>query len=89
MKKTLSKKLKYSLIVYLLLFPIIVFSGTGKHDCIITNVNVVDINNGEILKNKFVVIDSNRISAIYDTEIVSSGSTLVIDGKGKIGRAHV
>jgi len=83
MKKTLSKKLKYSLIVYLLLFPIIVFSGTGKHDCIITNVNVVDINNGEILKNKFVVIDSNRISAIYDTEIVSSGSTLVIDGKGK------
>jgi hypothetical protein len=35
------------------------------------------------LKNKTIAIDKNRISAIYDNEIVGSDSTIVIDGKGK------
>jgi imidazolonepropionase-like amidohydrolase len=52
-------------------------------DCLITNVNIVDVNTGKILKNKTVALDNNRISAIYDNEIVGSGSTIVIDGKGK------
>jgi imidazolonepropionase-like amidohydrolase len=83
MNTILSAKRKLSLIVYLLVCPIIVFCGTGKHDCLITNVNVVDVRTGKILNNKTIAIDSNRISAIYDHEIDGSGSTVVIDGKGK------
>jgi len=43
----------------------------------------VDVKSGNIFPNRTVAIDSNRISAIYDSEIVCSGSTNVIDGKGK------
>ena len=49
----------------------------------ITNVNIVDVKTGKILKNKTIAIDNNRITAIYDKEIISSDSTIVIDGNGK------
>ena len=36
-----------------------------------------------MLRNKSIAIDNNRITAIYDKEIIGSDSTVVIDGKGK------
>jgi imidazolonepropionase-like amidohydrolase len=83
MNTTISKRLKSGFVFLLLIIPVMVICKTVKHACLITNVNIVDVNTGKILNNKTVAIDSNRISAIYDGEIVGSGSTIVIDGKGK------
>jgi hypothetical protein len=83
MNANFSKRVKSSFVILLLIIPFISFCRVGNHDCLITNVNVVDVNTGKILKNKTVAIDNNRISAIYDNEIVGSDSTIVIDGKGK------
>jgi len=83
MNATFSIRIKFVIMFLLLIFPILSFCQPGNHDCVITNVNVVDVNTGKILKNKTVAIDKNRISAIYDKKIAGSDSTIVIDGKGK------
>lgn len=83
MNANISKRIKSGFVVLLLIIPIMSFCQPGNHDCLITNVNVVDVNTGKIVKNRTVAIDNNRISAIYDNEIVGSDSTIVIDGKGK------
>jgi imidazolonepropionase-like amidohydrolase len=82
MNANFSKRIKSGFVI-LLLIPFMSFCRAGNHDGLITNVNVVDVKTGKILKNKTIAIDSNRISAIYDNEIVGSDSTIVIDGKGK------
>jgi imidazolonepropionase-like amidohydrolase len=78
-----SKSIKSSFLILLLIIPFMLFSREVKHDCLITNVNIVDVKTGKILKNKTIAIDNNRITAIYDNEIVGSDSTSIIDGKGK------
>jgi len=83
MKANFSKKIKSGIVILLLIIPIMSFCQPGNHDCVITNVNIVDLNTGKILKNKTIAIDNNRIAAISDKEIVSSDSTIVINGKGK------
>lgn len=83
MNSVFSKTTKSVLVFFLLIIPFMLFSQVGKHECIIINVNIVDVKSGVILANRTVAIDSNRITAIYDTKIVDSGSTIVIDGKGK------
>jgi imidazolonepropionase-like amidohydrolase len=83
MNSKTSKVIQSSFVILLLIIPFMSFRYAGNHDCLITNVNIVDVNTGKLLKNKTVGIDNNRISAIYDKEIVSSGSKVVIDGKGK------
>jgi len=86
MNATFSKRIKSSVVILLLIMPLMSlmsFHPVSKHDIVITNVNVVDVKTGKILKNKTVAIDNNRITAIYDKEIISSDSTIVIDGKGK------
>jgi len=83
MNPELSKRITLSFLILLFIIPVILFCHTGKHDIVITNVNVVDVITGKILKNKTVVIDSNRITDIYDKEIFSSDTKTVIDGKGK------
>ena len=67
----------------LLTTPFLSFCRVVNHDCIVTNVNIVDVNTGKILKNRTIVIDNNRISAIYDKQISGSTATIVIDGHGK------
>jgi imidazolonepropionase-like amidohydrolase len=77
-------KTKKSLSWILLL--VILFPSCNKvvnPDCLITNINIVDVRTGEILRNKAIAIDNNRITAIHDKEIFGSDSTVVIDGKGK------
>ncbi len=83
MNANFSKKIKSSFVILLLIIPFMSFCHAGNHDCLITNVNIVDVKTGKILKNKTIAIDNNRITAIYDNEIVSSDSTNVVDGKGK------
>jgi len=70
-------------VILLLVMPFMSFRNAGNHDCIITNVNIVDVNTGKILKNRTVAIDNNRISAIYEKEMIVSTATIVIDGKDK------
>lgn len=70
-------------VIFLLIIPLASFCQSGKHDIVITHVNIVDVNTGKILKDKTIAIDSNRITAIYDKEILGSTAALVIDGKGK------
>ncbi|RPH26918.1 MAG: hypothetical protein EHM93_19385 [Bacteroidales bacterium] len=83
MNSNISKRIKSSFVILLLIIPFMSCYRAVQHDCLITNVNVVDVNTGEILINRTLAIDSNRISAIYDNEIIGSDSTIVIDGKGK------
>jgi imidazolonepropionase-like amidohydrolase len=83
MNSNISKRIKSSFVILLLIILFVSFCRAGNHDCLITNVNVVDVNTGKILKNKTLAIDNYRITAIYDKEIVNSDSTIVIDGKGK------
>jgi imidazolonepropionase-like amidohydrolase len=83
MNATVSGRIKSSFVILLFIIPFMSFCLTSSHDCIITNVNIVDVKTGKILKNKTVAIDNSRITAIYDNEIVGSDSTVVINGKGK------
>ena len=83
MNADFSKRIKSSFVILLLIIPFGSLCRAGKPDIVITRVNIVDVKTGKILKNKTLTIDNNRISAIYDNEIVSSDSTIVIDGKGK------
>jgi imidazolonepropionase-like amidohydrolase len=83
MNANFSKIIKSGFVILILIIPFMTSCRVSNHDCLITNVNVVDVKTGKILKNKTLAIDSNRISAIYDNEIVGSSSTIVIDGKGK------
>jgi imidazolonepropionase-like amidohydrolase len=83
MNTNIYKRIKSSIVIVLLMIPIVSFCYTGNHDCIITNVNIVDVNTGKILNNKTIAIDNNRITAIYDKEVFGLTATIVIDGKGK------
>lgn len=83
MNSNLSSRIKRGFLISLLVILFMTFCHATKHSCLITNVNVVDVNTGKILKNKTVAIDNHRISAIYNKEIAGSDSTVVIDGKGK------
>jgi len=83
MNANFSNVIKSSFVILLLIIPFVSFCRAGKHDIVISNVNIVDVKTGKTLNNRTVAIDSNRISAIYDNEIVGSVSTIVIDGKGK------
>jgi curli biogenesis system outer membrane secretion channel CsgG len=76
MNADFSKRIKSGFVILLLIIPLMSCHRAVSHECIITNVNVVDVKTGEILKNKTIAIDSNRISAIYDNEIISSDSML-------------
>lgn len=68
--------------IYILLLSLFIYScGDGaNHDLIIFNVNIIDMETGEILANRSVGIDSNRISAIYDQEVSTFWSDK-LDGK--------
>jgi imidazolonepropionase-like amidohydrolase len=83
MNANFSIRIKSSFVIILLIMPFMSFSRAGKHDIVITNVNVVDVKTGKILKNKTIAVDSNRISAIYDNEIISANPTILVDGKSK------
>jgi hypothetical protein len=51
-----------------------------NHDLVITNVNIINVETGEILKNRTVGIDSNRTSKIYEKEVSASWSSTEVEG---------
>ena len=75
--------IKSGFLILLLVVPFMSYCLTGKHDYLITNVNIVDVKSGKIIKNKTIAIDNNRITGIYDEKTSGSTSTVVIDGNGK------
>lgn len=81
--KNLYRTMKSIFWILLLVISFPSCNGVVNHDCLITNVNIVNVKTGKILKNKSIAIDNNRITAIYDKEIISSDSTIVINGSGK------
>ncbi|MEI8047909.1 MAG: hypothetical protein WCI92_11065 [Bacteroidota bacterium] len=83
MNANISKRIKSSFVILVLTIPFMSFCQPGNHDCIITNVTIVDVKTGKLLNNKTIAINNNRITAIYNKEIAGSDSTIVIDGKGK------
>jgi imidazolonepropionase-like amidohydrolase len=83
MKTNIFKRINSGIVTLLVIITLMSCNNAVDHDCLITNVNIVDVKTGEILKNKTVAIDSNCITAIYDNEISGSDSTIIIDGKGK------
>jgi imidazolonepropionase-like amidohydrolase len=54
-----------------------------NHNYLITNVSIIDVQNGNLLTNQSIGIDSNRISKIYKTVVWPSATTIVINGEGK------
>ena len=75
--------------IFLILISVFFLSGCeesviSETNILLKNVNIVDVENGVLLPAKHVVIQGEKIVAIYEEkEIVSSNSALVIDGKGK------
>lgn len=56
---------------------------SDNSDYLITNVNVVDVESGEINANQSVAISGEKITAIYAEKVNAGDSTTVIDGTGK------
>lgn len=56
---------------------------TYHHNLVIKNANIIDVKTGEILENRTITIDSNKISAIYTSEKIFTDSTRIIDARGK------
>lgn len=50
---------------------------------IIKNVNIVNVETGEIAKNQFILIEQSRITKIDSSKIAVPEDALLIDGKGK------
>ncbi|MEP3371710.1 amidohydrolase family protein [Maribacter dokdonensis] len=50
---------------------------------IIKNVNIIDVETGEVIKNQFVLIENSRITKIDSTHIPVSDDALLIDGSGQ------
>lgn len=66
------------------LLTVLIFSCSAPdHDLLITNVNITDVETGEILGNRTVAIDGDSISAIYSKSIKTGKQTEVVDGAGK------
>lgn len=47
MSSTISDVIKSGFLILLLVVPFMSFCGTAKHDCLITNVNIVDVVTGK------------------------------------------
>lgn len=54
-----------------------------KRDLLISNISIVDVSNGKILKNRFVTIDSGRIKSISTNAMDTTHFRTVIEGTGK------
>lgn len=95
MKKKLSNSIKFlaiAILALVLIFCILVilpFSQIGfpkkNYDqLLIENVNIVDVKNDTILKNRFVLVSENRITQIADEPILSNSENLkILNGSDK------
>ncbi|PIB39443.1 amidohydrolase family protein [Maribacter sp. 4G9] len=54
-----------------------------KKDILITDISIIDVTDGSVLKNSYVVIDSGRIRSISQKAVDTSFFKTVINGSGK------
>jgi hypothetical protein len=99
MKKIILKTFKYLLILVGLILIIILFlylypiskplsQKADNNSYTISNINIVDVANDSILKNKTIVIKNNRIIKItLNNSISKDKNTKIIDGTGKYALA--
>ena len=76
-------QLKPSFSVLLLLFIVSSCSKSVDHDLLISDVNIVDVETGEIHVTQTVGIDGDKITAIYNTKVEPTENTQVINATGK------
>ncbi|MEL4456547.1 amidohydrolase family protein [Lutimonas vermicola] len=76
--------MRYFCVVFFVVFLI---SGHAQEmlmaDIIIKNVNIVDVELGGVIPNKYLAIEEGKIKLIYDHDLPTSDSVFVIDGSGK------
>ena len=77
--------MKYLNFFAILTFSLIIISCSRNydHDLVISNVNIINLQSGNILQNQSVAIDSNIISNIYKKEVSYIESIKIIDGTNK------
>ena len=56
---------------------------TSETAILISDVNIIDVRNGEVLENRQIVVDSGKIKRISTTVENTAGYSTKIDGKGK------
>ena len=56
---------------------------TVNHDYLISNINIIDVTNGNVLAHQWIGIDSNRITKIYNNQVSPSISTKILNGDSK------
>ncbi len=54
-----------------------------NHDYLISDINIIDVTNGNVLAHQWIGIDSNRITKIYNNQVSPSISTKIINGDSK------
>lgn len=77
------KKLLYGLLAIFLVSCSLLPNLGPDTDILISDVNIVDVRTGKILKNRHVVIDSGRIKSISENLDLGNRYSLIIAGEGK------
>ncbi len=73
----------YLILAALLLSPTVVAQRDKIPDLLISNVNIVDVENGTIANSMDVLIKADRIHEIQSSDPSTSKATFTIDGSGK------
>jgi len=70
-----------------LFFPLLALlmacSENPDHDVVIANVNIIELETGEIIPDQSIAIDGDTISEIYSTTVQFSDSTRIVNGSGR------
>lgn len=53
------------------------------HQYLFKDVTIIDVTNGSLLAHRWIGIDNDRISQIYDSRVIPSLKTVVLNGSGK------
>lgn len=73
----------YIQLIVAICISLVADSRTVKHDLIIRNINIIDVQTGRIIPKQTVAIDRDKISKIYSKKVSISDSTLIIEGDNK------
>lgn len=73
-------------IIYILIFTLSLYSCAQTkvcHQYLISDINIIEVQTGKVKSHQWIGIDSNRITRIYNTKVIPSDTTFVINGNGK------
>lgn len=75
--------MKKSILIIVITLALTSCQTTVTHDLLITDVNIIDVETGEVLPNRYVGIDGETITKIYDKPVKAKTGTQVVDAAGK------